>query len=129
MKYMLLMTATKSDWQTFGTFPPDDLKRHIQFMKTLNRELAASGELVDAQGLTGPEQMKVVRARPGGPPAVTDGPFSEAKEFLAGYWILDCKSFERVVEIAAHISGAPGRGGTPMNFGVELRPVGVAPDV
>ena len=65
----------------------------------------------------------------GGPPLVTDGPFAEAKEFLAGYWVLDCKSPERVYEIAARISAAPGRGGAPMNFAVEVSPVGVAPDV
>jgi hypothetical protein len=130
MKYMLMMNATKSDWQSFGTMSPDDIRAHIKFMKALNVELKASGELVDAQGLTGPEQAKVVRAGAGGgPPAVTDGPFPEAKEFLAGYWVLDCKSPERVYEIAARISRAPGRAGTSMSIPVEVRPVGVAPEV
>jgi hypothetical protein len=130
MKYMLLMQATQTNWASFGTMPPEDIKAHIQFMKTLNVDLAASGELVSAEGLTGPEAAKQVRAREGGgAPIVTDGPFAEAKEFLAGYWILDCKTPERAIEIAARISTAPGRGGAPMNFPVELRPVGVAPDV
>jgi hypothetical protein len=129
MKYMLLMSATRADLQSFGTIlGPDDIQAHVRFMKELNVELKASGELVDAQGLAGPEQAKLVRARAGGgPPAVTDGPFAEAKEFLAGYWLLDCKSPERVYEIAARISGAPGKGGVPMNFAVEVRPIGVAP--
>jgi hypothetical protein len=72
----------------------------------------------------------VVRAKAGGgSPVVTDGPFPESKEFLAGYWIVDCKSQERVIELAGHISTAPGRDGVPMNFPVEIRPVGVAPKV
>jgi hypothetical protein len=99
-------------------------------MMDLNADLKASGELLDAQGLSGPEQAKVLRTRPGGgPPAITDGPFPESKEFLAGYWLLECKSLERVYEIASRISGAPGRAGVPLNIPVEIRPVGVAPEV
>jgi hypothetical protein len=130
MKYMLMMNAKKSDWAGFGKMPPEDIVAHVKFMKKLNEELKASGELVDAQGLSLPDQAKIVRAKgPNGDVAVTDGPFAEAKEFLAGYWLLDCKSFERVVEIAARISAAPGQGGVPLNIPVELREVGVAPDV
>jgi hypothetical protein len=130
MKYMLMMSATKAEWQSFGTMTPDDIRTHIMFMHQLNADLKASGEMVDAQGLSPPNQTRLVRARAGGgPPLVTDGPFAEAKEFLAGYWVLDCKSPERVYEIAARISAAPGRGGAPMNFAVEVSPVGVAPDV
>ena len=55
----------------------------------LNAELAASKELVDAQGLTLPTMAKTVRAQPGAAPVVTDGPFPETKEFLAGYWMLE----------------------------------------
>jgi len=130
MKYMLMMNATKGDWSGFGKMPPQDIMAHIKFMKDLNVELKASRELVDAQGLSGPEQAKIVRAKgPGGGVAVTDGPFPEAKEFLAGYWLLECKSLERVVEIAARISAAPGVGGAPLNIPVELREVGAPPEV
>ena len=130
MKYMLMMNATRADWAQFGTMPMEDIKAHVNFMKDLNKELKASGELVDAQGLTGPEQAKVVRTGQGpGAPAITDGPFPEAKEFLAGYWLLDCASPERVIEIAARISAAPGRGGASLRIPVEVRPVGVAPDL
>jgi len=130
MKYMLMMNSTKANWDSFATtLTHDEIMAHVTFMKKLNEELKASGELVDAQGLTGPEQTKVVRARAGGPPVVTDGPFPEAKEFLAGYWILEVKSPERIMEIAAYISAAPGRGGAPLNIPVEVRPVGSAPPV
>ena len=98
-------------------------------MKRLNVELAASKELVDAQGLTPPQMAKTVRARPGGPPVVTDGPFPETKEFLAGYWLLECSTPQRAYDIAGRISTAPGRGGAPMNFPVEVRPVGSPPEV
>jgi hypothetical protein len=131
MKYMLIMSATKANLQSFGTtLSPDDIRAHVRFMKALNVELKASGELVDAQGLAPPDQTRLVRARPGGgAPIVTDGPFAEAKEFLAGYWVLDVASPERVYEIAARISAAPGKNGAPLNFAVEVSPVGVAPEV
>jgi hypothetical protein len=128
MKYMLLMNATRDDLKSFGTFSPEDIQANVRFMNRLNEELKASGEYVVAEGLTMPDQAKLVRARSDGPP-ITDGPFAESKEFLAGFWILECKSLERAIEIAAKISGAPGRGGAPLNFAVELRPVGVAPEV
>jgi hypothetical protein len=130
MKYMLLMQGTQADMKSFGTLSPEDIRSHIAFMLELNEDLKASGELVDAQGLTGPEQAKVVRARSGGgAPAITDGPFPEAKEFLAGFWILECSSPERAIEIAARVSTAPGRGGVPLNLPVEVRPVGSPPNV
>jgi hypothetical protein len=128
MKYMLMMNATQADWAGFGAMAPQDIRAHIAFMQQLNKELSAAGELVDAQGLTGPEQARVVRARGGEAPAVTDGPFLETKEFLAGYWVLDCRSYERVLEIAARISAAPGRAGVPLNIPVELRPIGSPPE-
>ena len=79
-------------------------------MHAFNRQLIADGELVDAQGLAMPSEARVVRARADGSPAVTDGPFAEAKEFLAGYWIVDVESPERRYEIAARASAAPGQG-------------------
>ena len=124
MKYMILMNATAAGLASFGAMSKGEIKAHILFMKGLNEDLKASGELVEAIGLGGPQEAKLVRAREGGgPPVVTDGPFAEGKELLAGFWILDVRSPERVVEIAARISTAPGRGGAPMNFPVEVRPI------
>jgi hypothetical protein len=129
MKYMLLMQGSQAGWQTFNEMPLDDIEAHIGFMKRLNAELTESGELVDAQGLAFPDQAKVVRSQPGGAPAVTDGPFPESKEFLAGYWIVDCESIDRAIEIAVRASAAPGRGGKPIGIPIEVRQVMSAPPV
>jgi hypothetical protein len=74
-----------------------------------------------------PDEARVVRAAKGGAPEVTDGPFPEAKEFLAGFWIVDCDSLERVYAIAARASAAPGKAGVPMNMAIEVREVMSAP--
>jgi hypothetical protein len=130
MKYMILMNVTAKDFKSFGSMSPDDIGRHIGFMHTLNADLKKRGELVTAEGLTGPNEAKIVRAREGGgAPIVSDGPFAEGKEFLAGWWIVDVASHERAVELCGFISTAPGPGGAPMNFPVELRRVGEAPKV
>ena len=129
MKYMLMMHAPRTGWETagIGTWPPDDIKAHIGFMMRFHKELSESGVLVGAEGLAGPEQARVVRATGGGAPAVTDGPFAEAKEFLAGYWIVDVETTEQAYEIAARASAAPGKGGVPMNMPIEVRQVMSAP--
>ena len=125
MKYMLMMHAPRAGWTDagIGTWPPEDFKNHIAFMMRLNKELSEAGELVGAEGLAVPEQARVVRARKDGTPEVTDGPFTETKEFLAGYWIVKCDSAERAYEIAARASAAPGKGGAPLNMPIEVREV------
>jgi hypothetical protein len=70
-----------------------------------------------------------VRAGKAGAPEVTDGPFAEAKEFLAGYWIVDCETTQRAYEIAARASAAPGPGGKPLNMPIEVREVMSGPPV
>ena len=129
MKYMLMMHAPRAGWKDagIGTWPPEDIKAHIGFMHRFNQELTDAGELVSAQGLNGPEEARIVRASKGGAPEVTDGPYPEAKEFLAGFWIVDCESPERAYAIAARVSAAPGQGGTPLNIPVEVREVMCAP--
>ena len=91
----------------------------------LNEELTASGEWVDGQGLALPEEARVVRAAPkSGEPVVTDGPFAEAKEFLAGYWIVDVESRPSgPTPSPRKISAAPGKGGEPLNMPIEVRQV------
>jgi hypothetical protein len=129
MKYMIMMNGPASNYKAFGAMPPADIKRHIEFMHQVHKDLTASGELVDAQGLAPPHETKIIRAQTGAAPVITDGPFPEAKEFLAGYWIVDVRSPERAIEIAAHVSASPGFEGKPLNMPIELRPIGVAPEV
>ncbi len=123
MRFMLMMTAPRARWEEFGSWPIEDLKAQVAFMRRFSRELSAAGELVATHGLIGPEETRVVRAGEGGAPEVTDGPFAEAKEFLAGFWIVDCESRERAYRIAARVSAAPGRGGAPSNMPIEVREV------
>lgn len=91
---------------------PEDIKAHMDYYGALNKELTESGELVDGQALTGPELAKVVTSD-GTAPVVTDGPFAEFKEMLAGYQLIDVESEERAIEIAAKVSCVPGLGGVP----------------
>jgi hypothetical protein len=122
MKYILMMNCPKTGYETFGAWPKEDIHAHIAFMLGFNKALRESGELVSAEGLASPQQAKLVRAGKDGAP-ITDGVFPEAKEFLAGYWIVDVESEERSYEIAARASAAPGQGGNPMNMAIEVRQV------
>jgi hypothetical protein len=128
MKFMLMMNAPRGktgDYQ-IGSWGPEDFKAHIAFMHRFNKALTESGELVGAEGLSGPGDAKLVRAGKDGKP-VTDGVFPEAKEFLAGYWIVEVDRLERAYEIAAKASAAPGPGGAPLNMAIELRQIMSAP--
>jgi hypothetical protein len=116
-------TLPMTDWA------PEDIKAHIEFQQVLNKELADKGELVDAQGLAGPELAKFVTFDGVGAPVVTDGPFPESKELLAGYRMVDVESQARAVEIAAKASAAPGPGGVPIRQRIEVRQVMSAPSV
>ena len=131
MKYMLMMHAPKAGWTDagIGTWPEADIKAHIRFMLDFNKELRGAGELVGAEGLAGPEAARVVRADKTGKAQVSDGPFAEAKEFLAGYWIVDVDSTARAYDLAARVSAAPGKGGVPLNMPIEVREVMSAPPV
>jgi hypothetical protein len=128
MKFMLMMHAPrgKGDWAVLD-WPPDAVKAHINFMIRFGKELSDAGELVGAEGLDAPNQARVVRAGKNGAPEVTDGPFAESKEFLAGYWIVDVESPKRAHEIAARASSAPGPDGAPLNMAIEVRQVMSAP--
>ncbi len=129
MKYMLLMNHGNKgggDCPPITTWKPDEVQAHIQFMIDLNQQLAAAGELVAAEGLAWPNEAKVVVSK-GGAPTITDGPFPETKEFLAGFWIVDVPSEQRAIEIAARASAAPGPKGKPFGIAIELRQVMSAP--
>jgi hypothetical protein len=122
MKYMLMMNTSGTGPYQIGRWPQSDIKAHIAFMQGFAKRLGESGELVAAEGLAGPEQARRVRAGADGRP-ITDGVFPEAKEFLAGYWIVDVESPERAYQIAGQASAAPGPGGAPLNLSIEVRQI------
>lgn len=125
MKYILMMQFPLGAWKTqrIDLWPQQDMKAHMDFLHALNEELKANGEFVRTEGLSGPEGLRVVHARGDGAPVITDGPFPESKEVLAGYWIIDVESPQRAYEIAARASAGPGPGGKPLNIPIHVQPV------
>jgi len=130
MRYMLLQNygEVESDCPPMTEWSPEDIRAHIEFQQALNAELAQSGELVDAQGLAGPDQAKFVVSDGASTPVITDGPYPESKELLAGYRLVDVDRAERALEIAARASAAPGVNGVPIRQPIEVRQVLSAPD-
>ena len=99
---------------------PQEITDHINFMHHVADVLAERGEFVSADGLS-PEGT-FVRFDGEGKPPVTDGPFAETKDLVAGWMIIDVESVERAHEAAAFLSSAPGPGGIPLNEWIEVRP-------
>jgi hypothetical protein len=126
MKFMLLQEYGGVENEAVGpmsTWTPEEIEAHIAYQLELNGELSERGELVEAQALTAPEQAKFVVHGGSGAPVITDGPFPEGKELLAGYRMVDVESLERALEIAAQGSAAPGPGGEPIKQRIEVREV------
>ncbi|MGI8677212.1 MAG: YciI family protein [Jatrophihabitans sp.] len=131
MRYMLLQAYGGVELE--GCLPmtewaPKDVSAHIDFQHALNTELLDSGELVDAQGLAGPDVAKFVVSDGVNAPRIIDGPYPESKELLAGYRLIDVDSLDRALDIAARSSAAPGPGGVPIQQQIEVRQVLSAPD-
>ena len=125
MKFILMMHSRWSkngDWDIFN-WPASALERHMQFLNALNDDLKKEGVLVGIEGLSPPNQARLVKANSEGGPPITDGPFPESKEFLAGWWMIDVESPERAYEIAGRASVAPGPDGKPLNTPIEVRQV------
>ncbi|HZD17397.1 MAG TPA: YciI family protein [Actinomycetota bacterium] len=99
MKYMIMLFGDQATMVQTRT--PEWIREMIGFMQGIDQELRDSGELVDSQGLVDPTQAKTVRFQEG-VPVPTDGPFAEAKESLAGYWIVEGTE-ERALEIASRV--------------------------
>jgi hypothetical protein len=125
MKFMLLQNygGVEESVPPMGEWTPEEIEAHIRYQKDLNAELEERGELVEAQALTTPELAKFVVSDGAAAPVVTDGPFPESKELLAGYRMIDVESAERAIEIAARGSAAPGPGGVPIRQTIEVREV------
>jgi len=101
---------------------PQEIAAHLDYYKALHDELVASGELVQSEVLAGPDLARIVTSD-GLKPVVTDGPFQEFKEWVAGYQIVDVESEARAIEIAAKISAVPGPGGVATQQPIQVRQV------
>lgn len=104
---------------------PDEVTAHVQFMSDFADRLRESGEFVDAQALA-PDGLWV-RHDGEGRPAVTDGPFAETKDLIAGWMMIDVDTEERAIELAGELSAAPGANGEPIHEWLEVRPFLTAP--
>ena len=124
MKYMIMLYGSQQDYDVLAGKPTDkpamsaeDVAAMHAYMESFHKKLVESGELVDAQGLTAPVHARRIQLQ-NGVPVVTDGPYPESQEVLAGYTIVECESFDRVAEIAAGLVNpdAPGEY-------VDVRPI------
>lgn len=104
---------------------PDEVDAHVQFMRDWAARLEETGEFVEGQALL--PSGAWVRSGGEGQPAITDGPFAETKDLIAGWMIIDVDSWERAVQLAGELSAAPGAGGTPIQEWLEVRPFMSAP--
>jgi hypothetical protein len=122
-RYLLAVTFEPGVVDTpMEEWKPDEIKAHLDYYEALSRELVESGERVASEVLTGPNLAKIVTSD-GTAALVTDGPFQEFKEWLAGYQIVDVESEERAIEIAARLSAVPGPDGVALQQPIHVRPV------
>ena len=130
MKYMILTYGSQLDYDTMAGQPAAgrpawsgaDFAALGAFMESFAAELAESGELVETRGLANPVHTRRIRLQEG-VPVVTDGPYAETQEVLAGYWIVECDSFDRATEIAARLAGCPGPPGVAERAFADVRPI------
>ena len=125
-KYLLLKHYRSSSVPTDRPFAPmdqwtpEEIDAHMQYMRDFAAKLEESGEFVDAQALSA-DGTFVRHDGPGRPP-VTDGPFAETKDLIAGWMAIDVHSSQRALELAGELSAAPGKGGEPICEWLEVRP-------
>ncbi len=129
MKYMILTHASQLDYDAMAgmsTATPawsvEDFTAMGAFMEAFNQDLAESGELVETRGLSAPVHTRRIQLQQG-VPVVTDGPYAETYEVLAGYWIVECESFDRATEIAARLTLCPAPAGVAQTAVVDVRPI------
>lgn len=123
-RYLLITTFEPGvDDSPMDQWEPEEVTAHLDYYRALNARLAESGELVGTTILTPPDAAHVVRSSGGSDRVVTDGPFQEFKEWVAGFQVVDVESEERAVEIAALVSAVPGPGGVPLGQPIHVRRV------
>lgn len=124
MKYLIMLYGSQQDYDLLTGAPgdrppmsPEQIAAMHDQMESIHQELAETGELVDAQGLTAPVHARRIRLH-GGAPVVTDGPYAETQEVLAGYTLVECASFDRATEIATRFVNPDAEGEY-----VDVRPI------
>jgi hypothetical protein len=130
VKYMIMLFGSQADYDMFSGKPgetawaPEEIAKMHEFMARWNQELVDSGEFVEAHGLTAPVHARRIHLE-NGVPVVTDGPYAETQEVLAGYNIVECESFDRATEIAAKLANTPHPPGAKLSHDwyVDIRPV------
>ena len=129
VKYMILTFASQQDYQGLTgqpssqpTWTLEDWAALGAFMNAFNQELVDSGELVETRGLSAPVHTRRVQLKEG-VPVVTDGPYAEAEEVLAGYWVIECDSFDRATEIASRLASCPGPAHVRARAFADVRPI------
>jgi hypothetical protein len=124
LRFLLMVNHDNGTVDTPMTeWTPEEIAAHMDYYAVLSRELTESGELVQFMGLVDPRLARIVRSDGLSAPVVTDGPFPESKEVLAGFQVVDVESEARALEIAARVSAVPGPGGVPIQQPVEVRQV------
>jgi hypothetical protein len=128
VKYMILTFASQVHYQEMvgqpspSAWAQEEWEALAAFMYAFNKELLDSGELVETRGLSAPVHTRRVRSKHGSP-VVTDGPYAEAEEVLAGYWVVECASFDRATEIASRFANCPGPEHVRAGAYADVRPI------
>ena len=129
MKFMIMTNASQADYDEMSGKPVaepvwtmDDFAAMGAFMQQFNRELADSGELVETRAMSAPVHTRRVH-QVDGVSVVTDGPYAETQEVLAGYWIVECESFDRATEIAGRFSKCPAPPSVAATAYADVRPL------
>jgi hypothetical protein len=131
MKYMIMLMGSQKDYDVLTgkstdrpAWSAEEVSAMHEFMGKWNNDLVESGEFVDARGLSAPVHARRVSAKDG-VPVVTDGPYPETQEVLAGYTIVECESFDRATEIAALLVDTPHPPNAELDHDwyVDIRPI------
>jgi hypothetical protein len=121
-KYVLIVDFQPGVAETpMEEWQPEEVTAHLDYYRALHHALIESGELVESEVLSPPNLAKIVTSDGVSAPVVTDGPFQEFEEWVAGYQIVEVESEERAIEIAAQISAVPGPGGVPTRQPIHVR--------
>lgn len=130
MKYLVMVQGAQVDYEAMRgkgsehspAWSEQEIQAMYAFMHAINDDLSETGEMLDGQGLAEPAKIRHVSRDADGKAVITDGPYSETKELMCGYWVLECESLERVTEIAERIAQCPQPAGAP-EYPVVIRPI------